>query len=868
MSIRNGRVGLRSTSTAALVLALAASPALAQETADAGFMADEIVVTATRSNTALSKVPISVSAFSQKQMDQQGVRQFSDLVRLTPGLALNQTGTGRTTVAIRGIASTAGAATTGIYIDDVPIQVRQIGYAAGNVFPAVFDLERVEVLRGPQGTLFGAGSQGGTVRFIQPKPSLTDYTGYARAEGSLTPNAEGSFEGGVAFGGPIVEDKLGFRVSAFYRRDGGWVDLVPGTFTREQTGPNTWSNAYDALEFTPTARGKENYNYVKTQAYRAALTLQPTEDFSLMPSVYYQQINTGANSNTFWLSTSDPSNGKFVFPHFQPAAPVVGQFSQLSLPDTLGGRQRLLVAALEARYDLDGVSVYSTTSHLEQRKRQYTDFTAGYESSYFGVRNVAMPGARGIGLYLDNQKSFTQEVRLQSNVDDAQIKWVLGGFFTRSNQVSDQVIEHNRFKYAPVVFGVDPSLTGNSPFGPNSPYGPGTTNFMNIWGAPMIGESGIYQALAKSREKQLAFFGQIDFKLTEQLTLLAGARWSRNTLNYSLDSSGPENNLNAPFGAPCPTANVNPLTGYCDLGAAPFAPDYPVGQVRTAETAFTPRIGLNFQIDDRNLVYASVSKGYRPGGAQIPLPTACYPELIQFGYSDANGNAYTPLTYTSDSVWSYEVGSKNNRLFGGAVNVAASAFLIKWDKIQTNLGLPVCAYSLVDNVGSATVKGFDLSLDVTPAEGLRLSANVGYSHTSLDQGFVVGNNVILAKNAPVGGAGAPWRVALTGHYEAPISDTLSGYFHTDYIFSSAAPGTLQQKGSGSFNENPLLLPDAAVHQVNVRVGGLVGGADVSLFVNNLFDAHPRLGMGVGNRYLWSQSTIRPRTIGLTAAYRY
>src|SRR5690606_19293156 len=139
-----------------------------------------------------------------------------------------------------------------------------IGFSAGSVFPAIFDLERVEVLRGPQGTLFGAGSEGGTVRFIQPKPSLTDYSGYARVEGSLTPHADGSFEGGLAFGGPIVEDKLGFRVSAFYRRDGGWVDKVPAELAvLDPTG----ASHGDAISFVQTGKGVENYNSVKTQAY-------------------------------------------------------------------------------------------------------------------------------------------------------------------------------------------------------------------------------------------------------------------------------------------------------------------------------------------------------------------------------------------------------------------------------------------------------------------------------------------------------------------------------------------------------------------------------------------------------------------------
>jgi outer membrane receptor protein involved in Fe transport len=148
---------------------------------------EEIVVTAQRRTERLQDVPISISAFSSEQMDVQGVRGIDDIARLTPGITFQRTdarNTAMSSISIRGIASSAGAATTGIYIDDTPVQVRALGAGATafNAFPQVFDLDRVEVLRGPQGTLFGAGSEGGTVRFITPQPNLTHAGGYVRSE--------------------------------------------------------------------------------------------------------------------------------------------------------------------------------------------------------------------------------------------------------------------------------------------------------------------------------------------------------------------------------------------------------------------------------------------------------------------------------------------------------------------------------------------------------------------------------------------------------------------------------------------------------------------------------------------------------------
>ena len=182
----------------------------------------EIVVTATRHEEALSKVPISVTAFSQDAMDERGIKDFQDIVRYTPGVSIDNSGTNA--ISIRGISSSAGAGTTGIYIDDTPIQMRDIGFNPDDTLPKTFDLDRVEILRGPQGTLFGSGSEGGTVRYIMTQPSLTTSSTYVRSEASYTQYGSPSYEFGVAHGGPIIDDVLGFRASAWYRSDGGWID--------------------------------------------------------------------------------------------------------------------------------------------------------------------------------------------------------------------------------------------------------------------------------------------------------------------------------------------------------------------------------------------------------------------------------------------------------------------------------------------------------------------------------------------------------------------------------------------------------------------------------------------------------------------
>jgi outer membrane receptor protein involved in Fe transport len=193
---------------------------------------EEVVVTATRQTNTVNRVPLSVTAETQKALDQQGIRTISDLQATVPALAVTQQlGSGVGNFALRGIVqSSAGAATTGFYLDDVPLQKRNVaggvGTANGTPIPPLFDLDRIEVLRGPQGTLYGGSSEGGTIRYIQPQPSLTHFSEYVRLQGSVPQKGADSWEAGAAMGGPIVEDKLGFRVSVFKKEAGGFIDMV------------------------------------------------------------------------------------------------------------------------------------------------------------------------------------------------------------------------------------------------------------------------------------------------------------------------------------------------------------------------------------------------------------------------------------------------------------------------------------------------------------------------------------------------------------------------------------------------------------------------------------------------------------------
>jgi outer membrane receptor for ferrienterochelin and colicin len=278
----------------------------------------EVVVTATRQTQNLSKVPESVSAFTAKKMEVLDIKSFADIAKYTPGVTFDEE---RHDVSIRGIDSKAGSGTTGIYIDDTPIQVRALGLNANNTLPAVYDLDRVEVLRGPQGTLFGAGSEGGTVRYITPQPSLTTLSAKADAEVDTTQYGAPSYEFGGAVGGPIIPDVLGFRVSAWGRQDGGWINRVD----------------YQTLAVT-----QKDANFVDTGVVRAALAWQPIAKLLITPSIYFQDRDQN-NYDQYWVSDSSAN-------HY-----VSGT------PDQMADRDRFYLPALKIEYDGGAVKFISNT---------------------------------------------------------------------------------------------------------------------------------------------------------------------------------------------------------------------------------------------------------------------------------------------------------------------------------------------------------------------------------------------------------------------------------------------------------------------------------------------------------------------------
>jgi outer membrane receptor protein involved in Fe transport len=804
---------------------------------------EEIVVTATRHEESLSKVPISVTAMTQESLDVKGIKDFQDVVRFTPGVTIDNTGTNA--ISIRGISSSGGAGTTGIYIDDTPIQMRAVGFSPDDALPKTFDLDRVEVLRGPQGTLFGSGSEGGTVRYIMNQPSVSKESTYVRSELSTTRGGDPSFEAGIAHGGPLIDGVLGYRASIWYRHDGGWIDRVD-----------------------PTSRAvvDSRANRNNAAAVRLAFLWQPSEAVSITPSVMYQNSRKHDQS-TFWDAYSDAPNGRFAN-----ASP-----ERIPTPD------EYYLPALKIEVDVGKTRVISNTSYYHRKEE------TGYQGSVYdlafyqsqapltgscgnyagdplnGVPCSWYPLIDGNGIHLpsgyqnyagpnlmtNKQDSFTQELRWQSNDPSSRLIWTVGAFFSTSKERSTEAL------FDPRIESLWGDLLGTAPadfFG--------TTDYTCNDGNPngyQLPNCASYLNDQTVTDRQIAIFGEGTYALSDRLKLTVGGRFAHQS--FELNHIG---------------------DGYLNFGRETASASH-------SENAFTPKVGLSFQMDPANLYYFTYAKGFRPGGGNSPLPSYCNGDggLNQTGYP--NG---APSAYNSDTTQSYEIGTKNNP--SSRLRIASSVYYIKWQNIQQSVYVSYnCGLQFTDNLGSAVAKGFDLQVESVLGGGFSLDAAIGYTSARYTESTAAPRPLLASSGDAISGEGAvngspasspPWTVSLGLQYNFGLGER-DAFVRMDWEYAAQNRWLTSLQDPATAQYNPYVVPVNSTSFASLRAGVSLGNASLAVFVDNLFDSRTITNYQLGqsdynipvdanNNYLWNQPTpqrnswtFHPRTIGLSFTYR-
>jgi iron complex outermembrane receptor protein len=753
---------------------------------------EEIVVTAQRRAESLDRTPISVSAYSQQTMDAMHIQSIADLATVVPGLVVTTVGgntASQSDIAIRGVFSGGNAPTTEIYIDETPIAIRRMDAAgySGSPQPDIFDLERVEVLRGPQGTLFGAGAMGGAIRYITPQPNLTESSGYAKAEVGLTDHGAPSYAVGVAYGAALVPNSVGFRVSGWFHSDGGFVD-EQNPFTGALTAKNANSSASYVL--------------------RPAFTVVPLGGLTITPAAYLEHQHSNA-SDQYW--TSDVPN-----PEAEKHSSGMGLGPTALVDD-------LKVFSLAARYDAASVSVQSDTSYLNRRFHDFDDWT-GVIPYFLGSPApllYALPNYSPYDQNISSTRAWQQEFRVSSR-GDQRVTWVAGAYYRRAVTELSQLIT-DADPASEVLYGV-PAVDA---FGGVPQY--------SYNGQQLSAYSDFY-----TTDDQRALFGEATVSLTTHLKANIGVRIEHSEVRDQKQT------LAGPFAGVALSHTT--------------APD-------EIDKSVTPRFGLTYQITDAAMAYATAGKGYRSGGSNsgsvIDNPL-CAQSARDLGFTSV------PATYRSDSLWSYEVGAKVAAL-DRRLDVQASAYYIDWSKVQTRIYLASCGNYVYENIGKQVSQGFDLQVAAVPLHGLKLSASVGYTNAYYPD---------TTRGAPVDGVAPiiraagekvayvlPWTAAAHAEYTHGMErlwDRAQGYVRLDYRWLDRLPQVAPVDASYVPQAGP--YPSQAYGVLNVRVGVVHEGLDLSVFVNNATRADPRLDASYFGTY--SATAIRPLTAGITGLYRF
>ncbi len=477
MNTHRGRNSLTVAGAVALTLAAAAAGAQTASTS-----LGEIIVTAQKRNEALADIPMSVSVLPGEALERQQVTNFQDLAALIPGLSLNTNTRGATRVTMRGINTGGVASTVGVYLNEVPFGSSS-GLANGAVLSGdfdTFDMARVEVLRGPQGTLYGASALGGVIKYVANAPSTDGFE--ARFQGSMEDTAHADM--GYALSGVVniaVSDTFALRASGFFRSDGGYVESI---------GNNPLPALQDpSVNIADGTLVEDEINGTDVTGGRVSALFKPSDAFSLDLSVHYQNIDS-ENADAFEVdpTTLRPLYGDRVASryHNEPT-------------DT---EYRLYSATMD--WDLGGATLQSITSYSEFEQNFTRDAAvvdvlgAGLGTAQLLTFVYSTPGTADtlLSSVLDQTVTtdkFTQELRLVSPESD-KFEWLLGAYYTDE----DSLIHQQLVAVQPVT------------------------------GAPVAGIPLPADLSIDSKYEELALFGNATWHVTDRFDLSFGARWSDN----------------------------------------------------------------------------------------------------------------------------------------------------------------------------------------------------------------------------------------------------------------------------------------------------------------------------------------------------
>jgi iron complex outermembrane receptor protein len=758
---------------------------------------DEIVITAQKRTSTIQNTPISITAVSGEDLQARGITNFSTLAQSTPGVSLKSEGPGQTEIELRGMTSSGGnSPTVGFYLDDIPLTA-PAGAQNGKVVidPTLYDLKRVEVLRGPQGTLYGSGSMGGTVRLISNQPDLSTLEGSAQS--TLSGTDGGGFNHGdnLMLNIPLINDTLALRLVATEAHTSGWIDrIIDNPFPLVSTNGAVRGNVQDA----PIQKQYPGSNAQQLYGFRASMLWQPIEHLSITPAFFYQ------SSRQDGISAFDSDPGTEA--HYQ----------VFDVPEPL--TDKISVFSLNINYGFESFDVTSATAQWNRRSTQTEDASENFNNpntgatfaSNNGLPNPGYYGPAGSGLVYghedDPSGQFSEELRFASKGGGA-LTWVGGVFYSNYS----------------ATWNFNGTTDNPSAYMDLGTFAPATTT---AW----------FDAVSPTRLIQYAAFGEATYEITSALKANVGLRYYSYDYRFSSVISG----WGSALGAATPSES---------------------GLIKQSEDGLNPKFNLSYTFSPDLMTYATISKGFRPGGGNAQYPvTGPYWSAVFAPYK-FSGDKW-PSSYQSDTVWSYELGEKA-RFFDRRLTVNASLYYERWNNIQL-LALPG-DWALNINGNHATIYGGEIETRTLLGGGFDLALSGGYTNAFVDSGphWQIQPANKLSDVAPVTAN------AVLG-YTRDLSRTYSLVARIENAFVGPRYSLAFPFGF-SLNGKYIQLPSYDL--TNIRVGiQSKNGWGAALFINNVFNKQAQLE-SLFQEDLPSASfnriiTNQPLTAGVDLTYRF
>ena len=743
---------------------------------------------------------------------------------------------------MRGLGSGGGStATVGFYLDESPLSASAVALNGRTVIdPDLFDLNHVEVLRGPQGTLYGAGSMGGTIKLVTNPPRLGSFEGAASVDASNTTGGSLNGGGNLMLNIPIG-DKAALRFVTTDKYISGWIDRkvvadpatgqfpLPTNFGINPNAPGYYATRGNVEDAT-VLQDIKGSNLERFASARAILLVEPVDGLSVTGTLMYQRIDADGY-NTY----QDPPGlgGYAIYQPYDQPEPYYDSFK---------------LASLKILYHTGFADLTSSTSYWKRDVVQSQDSTEALQN-IFNMTNSVYGPAFVQNLYQEEDPTtqISEELRLTSN-GTGPFEWVAGLFATDLHSwyiTTNQNPVFANTQACPLPAGPTPGAVGGTC--------PASAQYDIINGGPSADPKGIvFNDNNPNITKQTAVFGEASYKIASDWKVTAGLRFYK----FQVSNISYQTGFGTASGNEYPTC-VN------GTGAVAGGGNGSPCVLPTAEgsgTGVLPKVNLSYTPTPDLTLYGTLAKGSRPGGVNLPIPISdtsyYYCGAADAAHPGGSGVEYLtsqPSYYGPDSIWSFELGEKarfNDRRF----TVNADLFYVRWTDIQQLIVLG-CGYPYNTNVGNAKSYGPELEISAKITDKLTTDLTGAYT-----QAYI--NDPITTRPGRVVAAGT--RINNIPRYTGSLA----------FNYETVLPGAL--KGIARLAESYVgPTDDVAVNRetlpsyglLDARAGVARNAWSAFLFGTNLTNHHAALTID-NTVFAWQQPTItrvstnQPRTIGL------